>query len=74
MQLSARLSVKYASFVPMVSWLELVYDYSLTILGMDMLLHLPDVWHHLDVASVDVYLDVVLFLLSHILNIILLLL
>ena len=74
MQLSARLSVKYASFVPMVSWLEFVYDYCLTILSMDVLLHLLDVWHHLDVASVDVYLDVVLFLLSHILNIILLLL
>ena len=58
----------------MVSWLELVYDYGLAILGMDMLLNLPDVWHHLDVASVDVYLDVVLFLLAHILNIILLLL
>ena len=55
----------------MVSWIELVYDYSIAILGMDMLLHLPDVWHHLDVASVDVYLNVVLFLLSHILNIIL---
>ena len=74
MPLSVRLSVKENSFVPMVSWLELVYDYSLAILGMDMLLHLPDVWHHLDVASVDVYLDVVLFLLAHILNIILLLL
>ena len=71
MQLSARLSVKWTSFVPMVSWLELVYDYSLAILGMDMLLHLHDVWHHLDVASVDVYLNVVLFLLAHILNIIL---
>ena len=74
MQLSARLSVKWTSFVPMVSWIELVYDYSLAILGMDMLLHIPDVLHHLDVASVDVYLDVVLFLLAHILNIILLLL
>ena len=63
--------MKWTSFVPMVSWLELVYDYSLAILGMDMLLHLPDVWHHLDVSSVDVYLDVVLFLLAHILNIIL---
>ena len=58
----------------MVSWLELVYDYCLTILGMDVLLHLSYVWHHLYVASVDVYLDVVLFLLAHILNIILLLL
>ena len=58
----------------MVSWLEFVYDYCLNILSMDVLLHLLDVWHHLDVASVDVYLDVVLFLLSHILNIILLLL
>ena len=58
----------------MVSWIELVYDYSIAILGMDVLLHLSYVWHHLDVASVDVYLDVVLFLLSHILNIILLLL
>ena len=56
----------------MVSWLELVYDYSLAILGMDVLLHLPYVWHHLDVASVDVYLDIVLFLLAHILNITLL--
>ena len=53
----------------MVSWLELVYDYSLAILDMDMLLHLPYVWHHLDVAAVDVYLDVVLFLLAHILDI-----
>ena len=53
----------------MVSWLEFVYDYSLAILGMDVLLHLPYVWHHLDVASVDVYLDVVLFLLAHILDI-----
>lgn len=58
----------------MVSWLELVYDYGLAILGMDVLLHLTYVWHHLDVASVDVYLDVVLFLLAHIFNIILLLL
>ena len=41
---------------------------------MDVLLHLPYVWHHLDVASVVVYLDVVLFLLAHILNVILLLL
>ena len=71
MQLSARLSVKWTSFVPMVSWLELVYDYGLAILGMDVLLHLLNIWHHLDVASVDVYLNVVLFLLSHILNIIL---
>ena len=55
----------------MVSWLELVYYYSIAILGMDMLLHLPYVWHHLDVASVYIYLDVVLFLLAHILNIIL---
>ena len=63
--------MKENSFVPMVSWLELVYDYGLAILGMDVLLHLLNIWHHLDVASVDVYLDVVLFLLSHILNIIL---
>ena len=74
MPLSVRLSVKENSFVQMVSWIELVYDYSIAILGMDVLLHLPDVWHHLDVASVDVYLHVVLFLLAHILNIILLLL
>ena len=50
----------------MVSWLELVYDYSIAILGMDVLLYLLDVWHHLNVASVDVYLNVVLFLLAHI--------
>ena len=55
----------------MVSWIELVYDYGLAILGMDVLLHLPDVWHHLYVAAVDVYLNVVLFLLAHTLNIIL---
>ena len=53
----------------MVSWLELVYDYGLAILGMDVLLHLLDVWHHLDVASVDVHLNFVLFLLAHILDI-----
>ena len=53
----------------MVSWLELVYDYSLAILGMDVLLHLPYVWHHLDVAAVDIYLNVVSFLLAHILDI-----
>ena len=58
----------------MVSWLELVYYYGLAILGMDVLLNLHYVWHHLDVASVDVYLNIVLFLLAHILNIILLLL
>ena len=60
MPLSVRLSVKWTSFVPMVSWIELVYDYSIAILGMDMLLHLTDVGHHLYVAAVDVNLDVVL--------------
>ena len=53
----------------MVSWLELVYDYGLAILGMDVLLYLPDIWHHLDVAAVDIYLDIVLFILAHVLNI-----
>lgn len=50
----------------MQSWLEFVYDYCLAILGMNMLLHLPYVGHHLDVAAVDVYLNVVSFLLAHI--------
>ena len=53
----------------MVSWLELVYDYCLAILGMDVLLHLLYVRHHLYVAAVDVYLNVVSFLLAHILDI-----
>ena len=72
MPLSVRLSVKYTPFVPMVSWLEFVDDYGLTVLDMDVLLHLLDVWHHLYVAAVDVYLNVVLFLLAHIFDIILL--
>ena len=50
----------------MVSWLEFVYDYCLTILSMDVLLHLLDVWRHLYVASVDVYLDGGVVLLAHV--------
>ena len=53
----------------MVSWLELVYDYGLAILGMDVLLHLLYVRHHLYVAAVDIYLNFISFLLAHILDI-----